>query len=202
MDSYATSLKPHNLFVVPSEGTGSSTTRSVPGYSGRLNPNFSSKLFGTNLPPRKCRPLYSLVPSFGAVKLIRTSGSNASTFLSLEPLVPGSGSEGLPPSTSHPDGMSTDTMGSLDWVKRGRTLSNGARMGGLNENPKTASSITSEDLNAVLSESRSDVVWICMLSHWVFSLCKGEPVSSVSSCVYGGDKVGGPGRSPSNRALA
>lgn len=165
-------LSPHNLFAVVSTGAGSSTIRSTPGYSGRFNPNFSSKLFGTNLPPRKCRPLYSLTPTFGAVKLTRTSGSNAPTFFPPEPSGPGRGSEGLPPSTSHPDGISADTMGSPDRVKRGRTSSNGARTGGLNENPNIASSITvSEDPKAVLSESRSDVVGIRMLSHWVLSLC-------------------------------
>ena len=68
-------------------------------------------------------------------------GSNASTFVSPDSLVPERGSEGLPPSTSHPDGISTDTIGSLDQVRRGRTLSNSAQMGGLNENLKIASSI-------------------------------------------------------------
>ena len=36
------------------------------------------------------------------------------------------------------------TIGNFDRARRGRTASNGARTGGLNENPKIASRMTSE----------------------------------------------------------
>ena len=110
---------------------------------------------GANCPPRKCRPLNALTPFFSAVKLMRTSG------FSPTPLA-------FPSSTSHPLGMSTLTIGFLDAVKRGRTASNGARTGGLNNNPKMASRMTSVEnracsRSAVVSEGGS--VAMAMLSH-------------------------------------
>lgn len=86
--------------------------------------------FGTNRPPRKWRPLNPLAPSFGAVKLIKTSGSNPTPCL-------------FPSSTSQPDGMSTDTMGRPEEERRGSAMSKGARTGGLKEKPKMASKMTS-----------------------------------------------------------
>ena len=97
----------------------------------------------------------ALTPSFGAVKLMRTSGFSPTPFA-------------FPASTSHPLGMSTLIIGFLDAVKRGRMASNGARTGGLNENPKMASRMTSVESRAC---SRSVVVFeggsveMAMLSH-------------------------------------
>jgi hypothetical protein len=110
---------------------------------------------GTNLPPRKCLPENDLTPSFGAVKLIKTSGSSPRP-------------SWLPFSTSHPEGISTDTMGSPDEVMRGRTESNGARTGPLKEKPNMASRITSEDASAARKISvlfEDCKVLIFMLSH-------------------------------------
>lgn len=54
----------------------------------------------------------------------------------------------LPCSTSQPDGMSTETMGSLDEERSDNAESNGGRTGGLNEKPKIASRMTSFEDNS------------------------------------------------------
>src|SRR6266567_4766184 len=79
--------------------------------------------FGTNLPPRKCLPMKSTTPCFGAVRLIKTLGCNPTP-------------RSLPFSTSQPDGMSTERIGRRDSLSMGMIASKGARMGGLKENPK------------------------------------------------------------------
>lgn len=74
----------------------------------------------------------------------------------------------LPFSTSHPDGMSTETMGIPAPDMRDKAESNGERTGGLKENPKIASRITSVDDNAERRDSVSlegARVSIFMLSH-------------------------------------
>jgi hypothetical protein len=55
-----------------------STTCSIPEYSS-LRSYFSWRCGGMNRPPKKCLPLYSAAPRFGAVKLRRTSGSKVCT---------------------------------------------------------------------------------------------------------------------------
>lgn len=124
---------------------------------------------GTNRPPRKWRPSNLAEPNLGAVRLTKTSGQIDST-LSFP-----SG----PASTSHPEGMSTLTMGvlfvlllpSLNEAKRESTPSNGGRTGGLKENPKIASSITSVFPSTSLNGARESgpvgmsMKGICMLSH-------------------------------------
>lgn len=114
--------------------------------------------FVTNLPPKKCLPENSRTPSFGAVRLMSTSG-----------VMPNPCS--LPFSTSHPEGMSTETIGRPDDPINWRAASNGARMGGLNEKPKIASNITSEFERAFCKGPTScdgAIVSIFMLSHCFF----------------------------------
>lgn len=111
--------------------------------------------FGTNLPPKKCLPMKSTTPCFGAVRLNKTSAFSPTPKL-------------LPSSTSHPEGMSTETIGKRDSCSRGRTASNGALIGGLNENPKMASMMTSELRKALRRSSMSlegGIIGICMFSH-------------------------------------
>ena len=55
----------------------------------------------------------SFAPSFGAVKLSKTSGFSPTP-------------AAFPFSTSHPDGMSTETIGSPDAVSSGRAASSAA----------------------------------------------------------------------------
>lgn len=115
--------------------------------------------FGINLPPRKCRPLNERTPSLGAVKLTRTS--DWSPIRSI-----------FPSSTSQPDGMSTETIGRWESVKRDKVVSNGARIGPLNEKPKIASKITFEEERASRRRdvsSEGGIVLIFMLSHWLLS---------------------------------
>jgi hypothetical protein len=99
---------------------------------------------GTNLPPRKCLPLYPFTPCLGAVRLTNTSGIKTSSILFPSAFAT-SRSTG-PSSTSHPDGMSTLTIGSLLLAINVSTSSNGGRTGPENENPKIASRITSVSL--------------------------------------------------------
>ena len=181
-------------FWSPSDSN--STICVKPGYLGRFNPNFSSIVlkdtvncdmptkyrptnFGMNLPPRKCLPLNDFTPNFGAVKLTSTSGCKP---------VPSS----LPFSTSHPLGMSTETIGNFDWVRRVSTESKGALTGGWNEKPKTASKITSESERArrrgETSVGREGVrIGIDIFWHWVASRCRhlwGIMPASVLLVVY------------------
>jgi hypothetical protein len=80
-------------------------------------------------------------------------------------------SVGFPVSTSHPEGISTETMGRPEEDRRGKTSSKGGRTGPLKEKPKIASRMTSEDAKALRRPVRSDVggrVLIFMFSHWVW----------------------------------
>lgn len=111
--------------------------------------------FDTNLPPRKCFPLKSITPSFGAVKLINTLGRKPTPKMS-------------PFSTSHPEGMSTETIGRRAELRMGRISSKGDRIGGLNENPKMASKMTSETCRTLWSSWMSlegGTIGIFMFSH-------------------------------------
>ena len=110
---------------------------------------------GTNLPPRKCFPLKSFTPSFGAVKLINTLGCKPTPKM-------------FPFSTSHPEGMSTETIGRRTELRIGRISSKGGRIGGLNENPKMASRMTSDDCRTLWSSWMSlegGIMGIFMFSH-------------------------------------
>ena len=111
--------------------------------------------FGTNLPPKKCLPMKLTTPCFGAVRLNKTSAFSPTPRL-------------LPSSTSHPEGMSTETIGKRDSFSRGRTASNGALIGGLNEKPNMASMMTSELCKALRRSSmplEGGSIGICMFSH-------------------------------------
>ena len=57
---------------------GNSMQHSVPGYDGKFSAYFLAKSGGTNLPPRKWRPVNFLAHNLGAVKEINKSGCNPS----------------------------------------------------------------------------------------------------------------------------
>lgn len=95
----------------------------------------------------------------------------------------------LPSSTSHPLGMSTDTIGSFEDASRGRAESNGARMGPLKEKPKIASRMISEEERASRRESTvadGSRVGIFMLAHCVPRRCASSSpqLSLLHKCVF------------------
>lgn len=65
------------------------------------------------------------------------------------------------------DGMSTDTIGSLDSFNNGRTSSNGGRTGGWKLNPKIASKmqLCFSGSSAALSSEMLEIVGIAQLVH-------------------------------------
>jgi hypothetical protein len=84
--------------------------------------------------------------------------------------------------------MSTDTIGNLDPAMRRNTSSNGALTGPLNEKPKMASRMTSEERNA---SERDEVsveggsVWIFILSHCTWRRCCREQYLTPPSAFSG-----------------
>lgn len=87
---------------------------------------------GTNRPPSQCcSPAKNRTPRLGAVRLRSVRGCNVGV------LARG------PCSTSQPEGMSTERMGTVVWASEARTASNGARTGGWKEKPKRQSRTTS-----------------------------------------------------------
>lgn len=127
----------------------------------------------TKRPPRKCLPTKFLTPSFGAVRLIRTSGwrptwslSPSSTFQPEKKII----------RSNHryyysfkyvPDGMSTETIGSCDLEISSRAVPKGGRTGGLKEKPNIASNITSDSLSLFCRSSSELIVGMSMFRHWV-----------------------------------
>lgn len=174
-------------FIEPDQGN--STIWSKPGYSGRFKAYFASislpltfSLCGqprrithldTNRPPRKCLPLYSLTPSFGAVRLIRTSGCNPTPSLlpdsTFQPGISQYIFLRIVNSAHLPDGTSTETIGSFEAAINWRAVSNGTLIGGWNENPKIASSITSHCSRLAFNSDSELMVEIAMFLHCVCS---------------------------------
>jgi hypothetical protein len=100
-----------------------------------LIPEWRLMYSGTNLPPSQCLPLNPFTPSLGAVRLINASGVNVST-ISERPFSSGSVRSSCGPSvTDHPEGISTERIGSLDCFIKRRTVWKGGLNGGWNENP-------------------------------------------------------------------
>ena len=151
-------------------------TRSISSSQTRAYP-------GTNRPPNQCIPLNSLTPSFGTVRLMSVSGVNVST-TSTFPFSSGTVSSFcLPRSTSHPEGISTEMIGTEEELRRVKIRSNGRRRGGRKEKPinqpwidsdqnipNIASRMTSVSASPFSSSSTVLKTGICKFLHCVRSL--------------------------------
>mmetsp|Transcript_25152 Transcript_25152/g.73490 ORF Transcript_25152/g.73490 Transcript_25152/m.73490 type:complete len:209 (-) Transcript_25152:581-1207(-) len=110
----------------------SSTTWDTPGNAGSWSWNSCWILGGTKRPPRKCLPWKCTADFLGAVRETSTSGCSPSP-------------EGSPPSTCHPEGISTERTGSapLRAFNADKISSKGARGAPRKEKPKIASTAAS-----------------------------------------------------------